>query len=356
MSKSVGNVVDPWEIMDKYGIDAVRLWMYSVNQPGDSKNFDEKTVDEIIKKVFNPLSNTFALLSMYQSDVERIDPKKSDNVLDVWVLSKLNELISSVTDGLEKFKLFEPVRDIRDFVQDLSTWYVRRSRERLKSDDPKEKSEAVSMLEFVLLELSKLLAPFAPFFSESLYQKVSAGSREQSVHLESWPEGGKHDVDIIEKMISVRILVTKSLELRQKSGIKVRQPLSKLKVKSEKSKLNAEFAELIKDEVNVKEIEFDDSIEGDVWLDTEITEELREEGIVRDIIRAIQDSRKKENLSPSDRVSLKISTDKKIKSIFEKFEQEILTQTGITSTDFVSDPQKHSTKIDESEISVSIIK
>ncbi|HEY0220977.1 MAG TPA: class I tRNA ligase family protein, partial [Candidatus Paceibacterota bacterium] len=310
MSKSLGNVVDPWGVMDKHGVDSLRLWMYSVNQPGDSKNFDEKTVDEIVKKVFNPLENIVTLYELYKDPNVKAG-NESQNILDKWILSKLNELIKSGEENLDKFNVFEPTRNLRDFVSDFSTWYIRRSRERLKGEG-KDKIEALSTTKYVLLNLVKYMAPFTPFFSERIYQILKEEDVE-SVHLESWPKVGNVDQKLLEDMSHVRELVTKVLELRQKAGHKVRQPLASLTIKG---KFDDEFIKIISEEVNVKEVLFGSEIK----LDTNLTEELSNEGIARDIIRGIQNARKSEGLTPSEGIKLTISASDSVKKIVDSFE------------------------------------
>src|SRR3989344_3941136 len=353
MSKSIGNVVDPWEMMDKYGADALRFWMYSVNQPGDSKNFDEKIVDDVVKKVFNLAENILAFYELYKD--EFVAPSdKSKNILDKWIISRLNELLSLGTKSLDKYKPFEASRALRDFINDFSTWYLRRSRERFKLDDLNEKKEALQTTRFVLLELAKYMAPFTPFFAEIVYQKVRDNPAPESIHLCNWPETGKIHSNILENMRIVRDIVSRALELRQKAGIKVRQPLGKLKVKSKK--FGNEYLEILKDELNIKEIEFNETIKEEVWLDTNLTEELKKEGMARDIIRGIQDARKTENLNPGEKIKLVVSTSEDIKTIINSYLEMIQTPTQVASIMFSEDKQKHNIDIEGQKISVSILK
>lgn len=340
MSKSIGNVVDPWLMIEKYGADTLRLFMYSVNQPGESKNFDEKTVAELNNKVFNLLYNVLAFYELYRDkEIENNKNKVvSTNILDKWIITRLEELVENVTKQLDNYKLLEPVRAIRDFIDELSTWYVRRSRERLKDGD----KNAKQTLYFVLKRLTKLMAPFAPFTAEDIWQKLKndtparnashndAGGDEESVHLAKWPdevESSKEKVEsIIEEMKEVREIVTLGLQARQKAGIPVRQPLSKLRIMN--YKLRIEYQEIIKDEINVKNIEFIQGNEQKVELDTEITPELKQEGNYRELVRAIQDMRKKSGLNPNDIINLQIKTDKTGEDLINKFRAELLKAVG----------------------------
>ncbi|MSU45513.1 MAG: isoleucine--tRNA ligase [Candidatus Zambryskibacteria bacterium] len=349
MSKSIGNILDPITLMDKYGVDALRLWMYTVNSPGDSKNFDEKTVDEIIKKVFNPILNIGVFYELYKDDTVSAH-NNSQNVLDRWILSRLNEVVKDGTENLDKFKVFESARLIRDFVNDFSTWYVRRSRDRFKSEDLKEKNDALSTTSFVMKELSKYMAPFTPFFAEQVYETVKTTGDVESVHLSNWPSGGEIDENLLSQMQKVRATVTSALELRQKAGHKVRQPLASLTILENFSE---ELLDIIADEVNVKEVKFEAGV---IRLDTELTNELKNEGVARDIIRGIQDARKKENLSPSDTISLVICTTEKIQSVINSHLEMIKSPTQVQSILYSESTQTYAVEIEENSTSLSIVK
>lgn len=327
MSKSVGNVVNPWEMMDKYGVDTLRLWMYSVNQPGESKNFDERTVDEISKRVFNLLDNVYSFYELYRDEEceTREFRLENPNVLDSWILMRLSELTDEMTTKLDNYKLLEPVRALREFVDDLSTWYLRRSRDRIKDGD----KDAKRTLYYVLKQVSKLMAPFAPFAAEDLYQKLRTSDSAESVHLSEWPLSANADKEkikkVVEDMSEVRKLVSVALEQRSKANIKVRQPLSELKIKN--TELRNEFLELVKEELNVKKVTQDETIAEEVELNTVITPELEEEGRVREIIRSIQDLRKERNLKPGESMIYEVPESEK--ELFGKYKEEIQRATNI---------------------------
>ncbi len=364
MSKSLNNFPDPLEIVNKYGADALRY--YLINSPlvkaGDA-NFSEKGVDEVSKKIIQKIYNVLSLYELYPADGPHLQTKVAEGdhlqtpkatVLDEWMIARLNEVIETVTTSLDKYELDRATRPILDFVDDLSTWYIRRSRDRFKSDDENVQYTVSYYTAFILREFSKVIAPFMPFLAEEVYKRV--GGEKESIHLEDWPEMKKINLEIIFDMQKVREIVTSALELRQKAGMKVRQPLSQLKVKSEKFKVSAELLDIIKDEVNVKEVSFDDSIETNVWLDTQLTPKLKEEGIARDIIRAIQDARKKENLNPSNVVTLTISTSPEMISMFNSYEDMIKSPTGVKEVIFSKEPQTHKVALETGEISLSISK
>ncbi len=331
MSKSVGNVVDPWTMIEKYGVDTLRLWMYSINQPGESKNFDEKTVLELHRQVFGLLYNVLTFYELYRDrEVEsKKDKVESKNILDVWILARFNELNSLCVNSLENYRMLEPTRAIRDFIGDLSTWYLRRSRDRIKDGD----KEAKETLYFVLKNLAKIMAPFTPFASEDIWRKLRNEDDEESVHLVSWPEAKSYDVNIITDMGVARFVVSMGLEARQKEKIQIRQPLQKFTITYSESSmdyptfLSEDMLSVIKEELNIKEIIFE-KIDNPLpvssgKMDVEITEELKEEGNYRELVRVIQDIRKKEGLTPSDTITLSLETNEEGKKLIQKFETEI---------------------------------
>jgi isoleucyl-tRNA synthetase len=361
MSKSVGNIVEPWGQIEKYGVDILRFWMYTVNQPGESKNYDEKTVQEMQRKVMGLLSNVIRFYEMYaDSDSQPTTSNlKATHVLDRWIIAKLDELIKLCTDSLNGYKLLEPGRAIREFIDEFSTWYIRRSRDRFKSEDKKDREDAIATTHFVLLELSKLMAPFMPFFAEDMYMNLK-GSAE-SVHLEKWPELSSSSqelgANILEDMREVREIVSHALEQRSSAGIKVRQPLSTLRVRNLESRiLNQEdLIKLIKDEVNVKEVVADESITESIELTLELTPELLKEGDARELTRQIQDMRKKAGLTPDQKVSLTVETDEAGQALVEEFADEIKKTTLLENIKFTEVPDGEEIKIGDSSYKLRII-
>ncbi|MFQ5540972.1 MAG: class I tRNA ligase family protein [Candidatus Paceibacteria bacterium] len=324
MSKSVGNVIDPWDLIPKYGVDALRYWMYTINEPGASKNFDERTVDEIVKKNFTRLINVYTLYALYEKDTEHTDSADSTHVLDQWIVAQMREVHGVVTDALDAYQVDKAARPLADFVDDLSTWYVRRSRERLKGTDEEDKKAALKTMRWVLRKYAKLAAPFTPFIAEWLWQKVRRAADEESVHLAAWCTVRDFDEKVLKDMAITRDIVSSAFELRAAAGIKVRQPLKKLTVNNEQLAGKPELQELIKDEVNVKEIDFGDEL----VLDTDITPALAEEGEVRELVRFIQDLRKKAGLAPRDKAVLVFAGDT---ALLEKHWEEIRDVANLTS-------------------------
>jgi len=222
-------------------------------------------------------------------------------------------------------------KELVAFIEELSTWYVRRSRDRFKEEDIKVKKQALETLSYVLLNLSKLLAPISPFISEFIYRDLRKNDKNllESVHLDLWPKFSDKliDLKLNSNMDLVRELVNKALDEREKVKIPIKQPLSKLKLNKKlfEKELSEEYLGLIKDEINVKDIEITKTINSDMELDTKITDELLEEGISRELIRVINNFRKELNLTINDRVSLNLQTkDSLILNSLNKFKSEIM--------------------------------
>jgi isoleucyl-tRNA synthetase len=327
MSKKLKNYPDPTEVMEKYGADAMRFYMLSspVVQ-ADNLSFSERGVDEIAKKNISRFYNVLSFYQLYQDDTPASDNSK--NLLDVWIISRLNELIKTVTDGYENYRVDLATRPLTDFIDDFSVWYLRRSRDRFKEQND-DKINALATLRYVLRSVSIIMAPAMPFFAEYIFQATRESTEEESVHLLSWPvKEKKNNADILLQMQEVRDVVTKALAQRTEKAIRVKQPLASLKIKDKglKIKNNTELLELIKDEVNVKEVIFDENIVSEVELDINISEDLKEEGFVREIVRAVQAERKEQNLVPQDKISVELFVSDKEKVIIEKNKDFLLKE------------------------------
>jgi isoleucyl-tRNA synthetase len=292
MSKRLKNYPDPLDMVEKYGADALRYYLLaSPIIRGEDLKFQEKGVDEVSKKLLMRLDNVRSFYDLYAGGAVRSDA--SVQVLDRWILSRLRELVSQTTDGFESYQLDNATRPLGAFIDDLSNWYVRRSRDRCKADTP-ERQAALATLRYVLYITAHVMAPTMPFFADDLYRRVKEDSDPESVHLSHWPELGATDEQLNQDMQRVRDIASTGLQLREKASIKVRQPLGRLTIDNA---LPDELANILKDELNVKEIVVGESVE----LDTEITPELREEGLYRELVRRIQDMRKEQGLVIADR-------------------------------------------------------
>jgi len=314
MSKSKGNVIDPVEMFEGYGADALRWYLYSINQPGLPKRFDEQGMREVMSRVFRMLWNSYSFFTTYAS-IDGWWPKegarRSENLLDRWILSELQVLVRDVSGSLEAYDLFAPTGKIEAFIDDLSNWYIRRNRKRFwKNENDTDKDDAYATLHTVLVTLSQLMAPFTPFLSEEIYRNLTG---KESVHLSDWPEADEELIDemLVRQMSDVRDVVSLGLQKRAEAKIKVRQPLEKVFLNSDKYKelLEVEddrFLRIIFEELNVKRVEYGGLPNEDVVLDTEITPRLELEGEAREIVRAVQEGRKKAGFEVSDRIMLGI--------------------------------------------------
>jgi isoleucyl-tRNA synthetase len=302
MSKSKGNVVDPWQVIEKYGADAIRWYFFTINQPGDAKLFSEKDVFEALKKFIITFWNCFLFFETYQDKSKRnlfAGEPRSKNVLDKWIVSRFRNLTQDVSLKFDKYDVMGVARAIESFViEDLSQWYIRRSRKRFqKPGTKKELREATQTLSFILSNLNKLTAPFIPFLSEEVSRGLGG---KKSVHLEGWPKVSKRLIDnrLEKKMLQVREVVNLGLKERAELGIRVRQPLASLEIPKSKLQISKELVDLIKEEINVKRIVFGKTLK----LDARITLELKEEGIVREFVRNVQEMRKKAGFRPEDKI------------------------------------------------------
>lgn len=330
MSKRLKNYPDPWDIINRYGADAVRYYLLS--SPivhAEDLAFTEHGVDEVVKKVIMRLSNVLSFYELYGREYDGKTKKRegSNNVLDRWILARLNEVSCEVTESLDAYELDRAVKPLGLFVDDLSTWYLRRSRDRFKSDDVIDSTNACETMRSVLQAFSKLIAPVMPFLADHIY--IRTGGGKESVHLESWTEGKSVDGAIIADMAEVRRTVSLALEARAKAGLKVRQPLSKLTMKNSALTEKDDLLVLILDEVNVKEIVVDQSLTEEVLLDTTITPKLKREGQFRDIVRSVQELRKRGAFTPRDTVVLVVETDDQGRRLVEEFSAELQKVSSI---------------------------
>jgi len=329
MSKRLKNYPDPIEIIEKYGADSLRF--YLLDSPvvrAENLNFSENGVKEIYQKVIMRFFNVCNFLKMYQKDEDDFnhsDYNLSKNILDRWIIALFKKTLKEITDALDTYRLDDATKSIKDFIDDLSNWYLRRSRERFK-DKTEDSKMAELVLRNILLKFSKVIAPFIPFLAERIYKDLK-GKRE-SVHLEDWPEIESITVEeekILERMSSLRKYVELILAKRAEAGIKIRQPLKKVFLPE---KFEKEYEDLIKEETNIKEIGVFDNDKKDIEIDTNITEELKEEGNLRELIRNIQELRKEKGLLPQEVVDLIIECKMDEERLIKKYTEEIQKSTN----------------------------
>ncbi|MFF2093475.1 isoleucine--tRNA ligase [Paenibacillus sp. NPDC058174] len=438
MSKSKGNVIDPWEIINEYGTDAFRWALLSDSAPWNSKRFSRGIVGEAKSKVIDTIVNTHAFYALYASidgfNHEEHAEAQSGNKLDRWIVSRLNSLIQNVVKGLEVNDFLNPARAIETFVDELSNWYIRRSRDRFwGSGLTADKIAAYQTLRQVLLTLSRVIAPYAPLLAEEVYGNLGGGG---SVHLADYPAA---DASVINEtlerdMASAMQIVELARSVRNETGIKTRQPLSELIVSLDREFELAEYEEIIKDEINVKSIIVQNSDSGLVdftlklnlkvagkkygknvgpiqaylksltadqtrdavnggsltfnsadgetieitvdellvekqaksgfasasgngvtaALNTDITPELEQEGWVREVIRAVQDTRKKLDLPIEKRVDLVLDVDSELKASLDAFGDVLQDNVLLSSVAFESAPDMERVQLGEKEIGILI--
>lgn len=316
MSKSKGNIVDPWEMIERFGVDAVRMHLYTINQPGEGKNYDPNDVQEALRKNIMLLGNVVSFYQMYATGTVTASADSS-HPLDQWIVSLLQQLVATVTSEMDRYHVYEAAREIPLFIDQLSTWYIRRSRDRFKGDDVADKQAALQTTKYVLVTLVKIMAPFAPFVAERVYREL--GGEQESVHLEHWPEAQSKLINepVLTTMNAVRQIVEAGLAARAAAGVKIRQPLASYST-SLVTSLPAEYAAIVTDELNIGELKF-----GADALDVVLTPELKAAGQVREVVRHINALRKTAGLTIQDRVTVYFQTDSELAAAIEQAAEQI---------------------------------
>lgn len=323
MSKSKKNYPDPMNIINSYGSDSLRLYlMSSPVMRAENLNFNEKDVAEIRKKVFVIWWNTLTFYKLY-AGTQPLEVEKAPRpatVMDRWILSKLNSLTETMTTAMDSYDVVTASRAAIAFVSDLSTWYLRRSREQLKDGQGKENS--LHVFGMVLYKLAQVYAPFAPFFSESVFHHLV--NENESIHLTAWPAADSTLIDksLEEEMAEVRKVVEKVHATRKDQAIKVKQPLATVTVTSPTNKPSQAVLETLLDEVNVKQVVWKKGPELRIELDTQLTPQLRAEGEARELIRSIQKLRKEAGLAMTEQAVVAVP------SIPKGWQEEIEQKTN----------------------------
>ncbi|MDO8183723.1 MAG: class I tRNA ligase family protein [bacterium] len=328
MSKSLKNYPDPLVVINRYGADALRF--YLINSPAvraEDLNFSELGVAEVSRKIIARLLNVLNFYQTYTNEIELTDrpniaTEKLGHILDRWILARLQETINNTTEALDNYELDKATREVDGFIDDLSNWYLRRSRERFKSEDTTDREAAIVTTRHILRELAKLLAPFTPFMAEQIFLALKYESDPVSVHLTSWPTAARVDEAVIITMTRTRQLVEVALAVRSAAGFKIRQPLARLTLKEP---LPPEYAAILAQELNIKTVDHQTDLTEDLVLDTKLTPELKAEGEMRELVRQVQEERKQASLTPSDKIILTLPTD--YKTVVDQFTAEIKKAT-----------------------------
>lgn len=341
MSKRLQNYPDPMQIIEKYGADILRFYLLSSPvMAGENLNFSEKELAEFQRGIFRMLWNSFNFYKLYgakeQMSKEEFRP---DSLLDRWILSELNQLMSDAGKNMDNYDLNKTTRLFMPFIDNLSNWYIRRSRKRFAQGEENDKRSASKTLHIVLVELAKLMAPFTPFVTDYIYKDLTG---KESVHLQDYP---KANVKLIDKQLNgqmeqVRKVVELGLSLRAENNLKVRQPLGEMSVEIE-AELPEELMENILDELNIKNfsgdlpamiekagVKFVEDRGVKVAVDLTLNDELIEEGIYREIVRHIQDLRKTAGYKAGDRAVVYFQGDNKIKKIVSVKSKLLMNDTS----------------------------
>ena len=370
MSKSLGNFTDPNELMDKFSADSLRfLLIQSPLLNGEDFALLDKDVADVARKL-TMIWNMYDFFTMYaevddftfpydtsssdaflvrgmsntthsdtpeslsrtgneKSFLIAVDLQKLVNPLDRWVVSRVHQLRNQITDNMNIYDIPHAVEDVLLFIDDASNWFVRRSRRRFwKSEDDTDKHQAYQTLHYVLSYLALILAPFVPFLSEELWQKMVGG---ESVHLQNWPQAGQIDEQIVADMAELRGFVNEALALRAKAGVKIRQPLSEVVLPRSADGVEW-FSDILLEELNVKRVSWQAEA-SEIALDLTITPDLKNEGLAREVIRAVQNGRKKAGLNVDDRINLALmSDDPVLTQAITQFKDEIYAETLAVGT------------------------
>lgn len=356
MSKSKGNVIDPWVMLNKYSADALRWYLFTSAPPGNVRRFSEKGIAEVTRKFLMTLWNIYSFFITY-ANIDNYNPVVSPDVtehrtdLDKWILSELHQLISDVTRALDNYNPTGAGRKVEDFIDSLSNWYIRRCRRRFwKSGSDADKLAAYATLYECLITLTRLLAPFTPFIAEELYQNLIRTVNHEaaeSVHLTEFPVVNQ---DLINEQLSLHTraaikVASLGRAARSQAGLKVRQPLAKvvIKVKDENEKEGIiALAAQILEELNVKEIDFvenENDLTGQpgyviaseagytVGLTTDISQELADEGMARELVHRIQMMRRSAGFDITDHIVTYYQGNESIQRVMDAYSDYIKQET-----------------------------
>jgi isoleucyl-tRNA synthetase len=366
MSKSLKNSVDPMEVMSKFGADATRWYFYSAVAIGNDYRFDLAAVQDVVRRFLLILWNTYGFFTNY-ARLDGFDPTAAAvpvperALLDRWLLAELTVTIADVEKAMEAYDPPTAARRLEAFVLDLSTWYVRRSRRRFwKSESDSDKRSAYQTLYQVLVGVAQLLAPFMPFVSDTIYRNLAAGrpGQPESVHLSDWPVAASdwRDEELRQQMSVVRRLVATGLAARNTAGIKVRQPLRAVTIAERP--LDPGLEAILLEELNIKGARYQGE-GGGLTLDTEITEDLKLEGLGRDIVRTIQELRKRCGFAVEDRIRLYYQGDGLLAQALERRRDYIAAETLAVHVERGAPPEgacSDALKAEGEELQVSVLK
>ncbi len=318
LSKSKKNYPDPWEVIDQYGSDALRFYlMGSVVMQADNLFFNEKDLREIYNKVINTLYNVLSFYQIYKDEISPISIEEAKlELIDEYILSRVENSNKSVEKYYKEYSTVKVAREIRSLIDDISLWWVRRSRERFRSESANDRETAMAVLIYILRKVSLIIAPLTPFIAEAIWQEIKTAADEDSVHLASWPKVNEQfiNADVELATQKARDIVEMGHSLRQKSSLKVRQPLSKIYYNQDFGNFSDQISQIILAELNIEKsvlsesnIEKPESAQNrdiKVTIETMIDDRLQGLGDLREVTRLIQDLRKKSGLKPNAKIEM----------------------------------------------------
>ncbi len=364
MSKSLGNYTDPNELMDKFSADSLRFTLLaSPVLNGEDFSLKDKDVGDVARKL-SMVWNMYDFFTLYaeadkwEFDGELRDPlKDAKNPLDIWVISRMHQLVAEVEHNMDGYDIPGALSPILPFIDDASNWFVRRSRRRFwKSEDDSDKDMAYRTLHYVLVRIAYVLAPFTPFLAEELYRNLTGD--EESIHLKDWMPAGQVNLEIVDQMERLRDVINQGLSLRAKAGIKVRQPLASITVPAKALEGHMQTDEVIFDELNVKAVHA--SSKDEVEIDVNITPELKREGMMREVVRHVQSARKKAELNVDDRIELALivlpGESNELEKAIEEHGDVIKAETLATKLGDVDDGYDETVKVEGAELRICLKK
>jgi isoleucyl-tRNA synthetase len=366
LSKRLKNYPAVDEVFDNEGADSLRLYLMSNNQAvaADYMRFNRDAMKDLSRNVQGTLLDSLKFFKMY-SNIDGWRPNglsqpDSDNLLDQWMLSRLHQTITVTTKNADDYRLAHAINPIFELIDDMSNWYIRRSRRRFwKSESDIDKEQAYATLFYTLVEISKLLAPWAPYIADRLWiELTSSMDAPKSVHLTDWTKAQKPNLELIDGMAKIREAVALGLSQRAEASIKVRQPLSLVKING-LGDVDPQLLDLIKDEVNVKKVvnSGSDKKSLEVELDVHLNDQLLAEGTMREIVRHIQNCRKNAELNVEDRIKLRIETTSDAINKSMRLHRDDIYNETLAVADLDGDGEYTQTvKVDTQEVIISLSK
>jgi isoleucyl-tRNA synthetase len=358
LSKRLRNYPPIEDVFDNEGADVLRLYLLSSSQATETAGYPRFSRDglkDIQRNIIGTLSNSVRFFTTYAEvdgwQAKGLETPKSDNILDRWIISRLGQTVEASTKSAEDYKIAHAILPIFELIDDLSNWYIRRSRRRFwKSENDIDKEQAYATLHYVLARTCQLLSPWAPFVADELWGQLAKGlDLPKSSHITDWPQPDSASTKVLEEMKKAREYIAEGLAQRAEAKIKVRQPLAGVTV----PEISEDYRGIIADELNVKEVK----IGKKVAVDIKLTAELKSEGMMRELVRVTQNARKKAGLNVEDRIHLRLESDsKEVKEAVKRFRDTIFAETLATAELTGKGSYSDTVEVEGAEVSISLAK